>query len=622
METKDITMLLSMGERINFETKKAEKSIPKSIWETYSAFANTIGGYILLGISEEKEGKLCYTTTGIKEPEKLKKELFDTLNSDKVSTNILTDDDVEVVKYEDRFILSIHVPQADYRQRPIYINGNLNKGTYKRNHEGDYHCTEEEVKAMIRDSNDAGNDGILIDHYNMEDIDLLTLSAFRNRFHSANPEHLLNDYDDKEFLRNLGGYTKDRATGREGLTLAGLLMFGKGLAIRERFDNIRLDYLDMTNLQPDSRWSDRITYDGSWENNLYNFFTRVLVKLVRDIKRPFVLKGAEREDDTPLHKAIREALTNLVIHADYMIEGVLRVEKHDDRFFFSNPGSLKLPIADIYKGGNSKARNPHIQSMLRMLGYGDNIGSGFPTIVDACKKENWRKPLLCESNELHTVELTISMKSVISEECIQQLRAILGETTFQSLDNEAVLILSVALTEDTVTNSLIQTLLDKNSLQVGKLLYSLVERNILVSQSKGRWTSYEVNRDFIKIEKSRSKAQGVANEKSRSKTQGVTDENSRSKRQGVADEKARSKRQGVADEKARSKSKEEKQMRILEFCQTPRTLLEIAKELNLSDRYKMKQHYIDTLLLEGKLCMMQKSKTAPTQKYMTTEAIK
>ena len=605
-------MLLSMGEQINFETKKAENTIPKSVWETYSAFANTIGGYILLGISEEKgkEGNLLYTATGLKDPEKLKKELFDTLNSDKVSTNILTDDDVEVVKYEERFLLSIHVPQADYRQRPIYINGNLNKGTYKRNHEGDYHCTEEEVKAMIRDSNDAGNDGILIDHYNMEDIDLLTLSAFRNRFHSANPEHLLNDYDDKEFLRNLGGYTKDRATGREGLTLAGLLMFGKGLAIRERFDNIRLDYLDMTNLQPDSRWSDRITYDGSWENNLYNFFTRVLVKLVRDIKRPFVLKGAEREDDTPLHKAIREALTNLVIHADYMIEGVLRVEKHDDRFFFSNPGSLKLPIADIYKGGNSKARNPHIQSMLRMLGYGDNIGSGFPTIVDACKKENWRKPLLCESNELHTVELTISMKSVISEECIQQLRAILGETTFQSLDNEEVLILSVALTEDTVTNSLIQTLLDKNSLQVGKLLYSLVERNILVSQSKGRWTSYEVNRDFIKIEKSRSKSQGVADEKSRSKSQ------------GVADEKSRSKSQEVADEKSRSKSQEEKQMRILEFCKMPRTLLEIAKELNLSDRYYMKRNYIDPLLERGSLCTQQKSKTAPTQKYMTTEAIK
>ena len=81
---------------------------------------------------------------------------------------------------------------------------------------------------MIRDSNDAGNDGILIVHYNMDDIDLPTLKAYRNRFRSSNPEHLLNDVDDQEFLRHLGGYTKDRATGQEGLTLAGLLMLVGG----------------------------------------------------------------------------------------------------------------------------------------------------------------------------------------------------------------------------------------------------------------------------------------------------------------------------------------------------------------------------------------------------------
>ena len=62
METKDITTLLLMGERINFETKKAENSIPKSVWETYSAFANTIGGYILLGYQNKKEEKEIYST--------------------------------------------------------------------------------------------------------------------------------------------------------------------------------------------------------------------------------------------------------------------------------------------------------------------------------------------------------------------------------------------------------------------------------------------------------------------------------------------------------------------------------------------------------------------------------
>ena len=607
MDRQDIISQLALRERINFEVKKAENSIPKSVWETYSAFANTIGGYILLGIAEKKEeeGDSPYLITGVNDPTKLKKELFDSLNSDKVSTNILTDDDVEVIEYEEKLLVSIHVPQANYRQRPVYINGNLNKGTYKRNHEGDYHCTEEEVKAMIRDSNDAGNDGVLIEHYDMEDIDMPTLRAFRNRFRYTNPEHLFNDYDDKEFLRNLGGYTKDRATGREGLTLAGLLMFGKGLAIRERFDNIRLDYLDQTNLQPGERWSDRLTYDGSWENNLYNFFTRVLARLVQDIRRPFVLKGSEREDDTPIHKAIREALTNLVIHADYMMTGVLRVEKHDDRFF-SNPGALKLPIAEIYKGGNSKARNPHIQSMLRMLGYGDNIGSGFPTIVDACKKENWQKPLLCESNELHTVELTISMKSIIAEECIQHLRNILGEHVVRQLDSEEIFILSVAWMDGSVTNSVIQTLLDKNALQVGKLLYSLAERKLLTAQNKGRWTSYVLNRNLE--ENSRSKTQGVDTKKSRSKSQGVSTENSRSKTQGVD------------TKKSRSESRKEKQRLILNFCQTPQTLLEIAQELNVNDRYYMKRTYIDPLLSQGRLSALQESKTAPTQKYITIKS--
>ncbi|EGW49513.1 hypothetical protein HMPREF0666_00094, partial [Prevotella sp. C561] len=140
-----------------------------------------------------------------------------------------------------------------------------------------------------------------------------------------------------------------------------------------------------------------------------------------------------------------------------------------------------------------------------------------------------------------------------------------------------------------------------------------------VTESRGRWTSYGVNQNFRKVEKSRSKSQGVIDEKSRSKSQGVIDEKSRSKSQGVIDEKSRSKSQGVIDEKSRSKHKEEKQIRILEFCKSPRTLAEIARELNLSDRYYMKRNYIDSLLEDGSLCALQEAKTAPTQRYMVTE---
>ena len=591
MDATDIKVLLEVGERISFECKKAENNIPKSVWETYSSFANTIGGIIVLGITENIKfvGEANhFEITGITNPQKLRKEFFDTLNSNKVNRNILTDSDVEIIDYEGVPLMCITVPQADYRQRPIYINGNMMNGAFKRNYEGDYHCTEEDVKAMIRDANDSGNDGILIEHYNIDDIDSATLNSYRNRFRTANPDHIWNDYDDKDFLLNIGAYIRDRNTRREGLTLAGLLVFGKGLSIRKRFDNIRMDYLDFTNLEEESRWSDRLTYDGRWENNLYNFFMRVQSKLISDIKRPFSLKGMERNDDSLLHKAIREALTNLIIHADYTLTGVLKVEKYDNRFVFSNPGSLKIPVVDIYEGGHSKARNPHIQAILRMIGFGENIGSGFPTILEACKKENWRRPLLEERPDLHLVELTLSMVSLISAESETQLLELYGND-YKEAEKEEQLILATALNEGVIANNTIQLLLDKNPLEAGKLLYALVAKNMLLSTNKGRWTTYSINEKY---------SQGVEN--SRSKTQGV--ENSRSKTQGV--------------EKARSNKKEKIIEHIIVFCQEPHTLQEIAQELGFSDRYWMKKNYIDPLLGDMLQMTSVESKNAPTQKYV------
>ena len=581
MDATDIKVLLEVGERISFECKKAENNIPKSVWETYSSFANTIGGIIVLGITENVKfvGEANhFEITGITNPQKLRKEFFDTLNSNKVNRNILTDSDVEIIDYEGVPLMCITVPQADYRQRPIYINGNMMNGAFKRNYEGDYHCTEEDVKAMIRDANDSGNDGILIEHYNIDDIDSATFNAYRNRFRTANPDHIWNDYDDKDFLLNIGAYIRDRNTRREGLMLAGLLVFGKGLSIRERFDNIRMDYLDFTNLEEESRWSDRLTYDGRWENNLYNFFMRVQSKLISDIKRPFSLKGMERNDDSLLHKAIREALTNLIIHADYMLTGVLKVEKYDNRFVFSNPGSLKIPVVDIYEGGHSKARNPHIQAILRMIGFGENIGSGFPTILEACKKENWRRPLLEERPDLHLVELTLSMVSLISAECETQLLELYGND-YKEAEKEQQLILATALSEGVIANNTIQLLLDKNPLEAGKLLYALVAKNMLLSTNKGRWTTYSINGKY---------SQGVEN--SRSKTQGV--------------------------EKARSNKKEKIIEHIIVFCQEPHTLQEIAQELGFSDRYWMKKNYIDPLLGDMLQMTSVESKNAPTQKYV------
>ncbi len=269
-------------------------------------------------------------------------------------------------------------------------------------------------------------------------------------------------------------------------------MFGKGLAIRERFDNIRMDYLDQTNLSENIRWNDRLTYDGSWENNLYNFIKRILPKLVSDLKRPFKLDGMIRIDDTAVHKAVREAAVNMIIHADYHSTGVLKVIKYEDGFLFSNPGNLKLPVQAIYEGGHSVARNPKIQNMFRMIGLGDNIGSGFPTILNAWGAENWRKPDLYDDQELHQVELRLWMVSLMPIECTEYLYNVFGKD-YQLLQAEEQIILSTAYLEEKVSNARLQSVLNLSSIEVGRLLADLVEKNMLIVENRGRWTTYYIN---------------------------------------------------------------------------------------------------------------------------------
>ena len=268
MNSQDVHKLLMEGERVSLECKKAENSVPKSLWETYSAFANTYGGTILLGVAEnlnlagkDKIGR--FSIVGVEDADKVCKDLWNTINSrEKINVNLLRNEDVQVVDVDGKPVVVITVPRADYAVRPVYINNNLTKGTFKRNHEGDYHCTEQELRMMIRDANETGNDRLFLNDYTMDDIDLPTLERYRIMFKTENPEHVWNELDDKNFLMQLGGYVVNRQEQTEGLTMAGLLMFGKGLPIRERFDNLRMDYIDKSNLVGDQRYSDRLTYDG------------------------------------------------------------------------------------------------------------------------------------------------------------------------------------------------------------------------------------------------------------------------------------------------------------------------------------------------------------------------
>lgn len=85
------------------------------------------------------------------------------------------------------------------------------------------------------------------------------------------------------------------------------------------------------------RWTDRLqSSSGVWTGNLFNFFFRVNTKLAKDLKIPFRLDGINRIDDTPVHKALREALANCLVNTDFFIPRGIVIWKEAE-FLISSP---------------------------------------------------------------------------------------------------------------------------------------------------------------------------------------------------------------------------------------------------------------------------------------------
>lgn len=411
--------LLSRGENLTLELKLAAKGLPNSIWETYSAFANTNGGTIVLGVQENQhrtnKNERC-VIVGVNNAENLLKDFWNTINNPgKISKNLLTDKDVQVIDLEGKQLIVIAVPRADFSLRPVYINGNPLNGTYKRNHEGDYRCTEEEVKTMLADAQSQKHsyDSEILPNYTIDDIDMPTLQAFRQRLLLRRETHPWNGLDDMAFLEKINAYRIDRVTGQKGFTRAGLLMFGKYVSITDPVccPDYFPDYQEWIG-DVSQRWSDRLCPDGTWEPNMYQFFHLVYSKLARLQPVKFKLNGIERVDDTSAHIAIREALVNCLVHCNYAVPGSILIKRLPDGIVMRNPGRMLISVEDFYAGSNSKCRNPFIQTMFMLLGYGEKAGSGADVIVKGWQSYQWERPTIEERTQPEETTLAMMMRNI------------------------------------------------------------------------------------------------------------------------------------------------------------------------------------------------------------------
>ena len=133
-------------------------------------------------------------------------------------------------------------------------------------------------------------------------------------------------------------------------------MFGNEYEIVREFNTYFLDYQEQ--YDADTRWTDRIiSSSGDWSGNVYDFYFRVYNKLIQDIKVPFKMEGGVRVDDTSVHQALREALANCLVNADYYGRQGLVIIKKRDAITMANPGGFRIEIDAAKSGGVSDPRN-------------------------------------------------------------------------------------------------------------------------------------------------------------------------------------------------------------------------------------------------------------------------
>ena len=140
------------------------------------------------------------------------------------------------------------------------------------------------------------------------------------------------------------------------------------------------------------------------------------MKIIKNVKIPFVMEGGNRIDDTPVHKALREALANCLINADYYGTRGVVIKKDQDRIIFENPGYIRTDKEQMRRGGESDPRNKTLMKMFNLINIGERSGSGVPNIFNTWNDQGWKEPVIEERFDPDRTTLTLEFIKKTSKE--------------------------------------------------------------------------------------------------------------------------------------------------------------------------------------------------------------
>lgn len=413
MKNEEIKKLVEKSENAAVEFKRAKGGVSADFWPSYSAFANTDGGTIILGI-REKDGKR--EIEGLSDVEKMVADIWNAVNNaEKISANVLFNESVYPIEVDGKQLVVVEVPRAERTVRPVFVGADVFKGTYRRNGEGDYHCSRETVEGMIRDKCAETADNCVLDELTIADLDADSIRRYRMYFSQLRPSHVWSGLADDGFLMKIGAAARGR-DGKVHPTLAGLVCFGDFNEITNVLPYFFLDYRE--HFSPDVRWTDRVcSGDANWSGNVFDFFFRVNQSITAGVKVPFKIASdnVTRDDDTLVHKALREVLANALIHADYHGRRGIVIDKYPKRLEVSNPGTLRMSKSVAIAGGTSDARNGKIFNIFSLVRIGERSGMGLSSLYGVWEKEKFVEPSIIESYEPDRTKVIVEFEADESE---------------------------------------------------------------------------------------------------------------------------------------------------------------------------------------------------------------
>ena len=321
-----------------------------------------------------------------------------------------------------------------------------------------------------------------------DDVDPRALAAYRRlRAESgvAGAADLLR-YEDADLLDALGATARHR--GAVCLTVAGLLLFGRPLALRKHLPLCRTDYLRVEGREwvkdPSARYETVEKREA-----LLLLIPAVVAQVLDDLPRAFKLAedGVHRRDVPQVPRdVIREAVVNAVMHRDYRHHRAVQVVRYSNRIEIDNPGYSLVPDDRLGEPGASKSRNPVVASVLHDVGLAETKGTGVRAMREAMREANLTVPLFESDRDGNRFTVRLLVHHLLTEDDW----AWLSRFKADRLADDEARILVVAREFGAVDNALVRSLTGLDTLTASRKLGRLRDAGLLGQKGSGSGTYY------------------------------------------------------------------------------------------------------------------------------------